>query len=148
MTEGRLKPKRCSFCGALEGKGWRALRTSAYASICIVCATNIVNGYNEEQKERRYAHSFLDRARVLGGLPAVPSAEPRPHYPDWLRRRQADQAFSRWKSCIPHTCGDNPRLPCKGCTFYFDQPDVYRLEQARVLGTNTSEGQGGMSDEI
>jgi hypothetical protein len=69
MTEGRLAPKRCSFCGALEGKGGRALFTSAYASICLFCAMNIVNGYNQEQeqKRQRYDRRFLEQARVLGG---------------------------------------------------------------------------------
>ena len=129
------RPERCSFCGIPEGTGWLTLYTSAYASICVVCAHNVVNSFNLKQAEKRL-RSFLEQARVLGGQPAPPAPPSReiamgatlpPHFPpgfthppfEKFRLHQADQAFrnpERWeKTRIPHTCGDNPDLPCKGC---------------------------------
>lgn len=130
MTEGRLEPKRCSFCGEAECK-LRPMFVKASASICLLCAISLVDGYNRQQNQRRNDHS-LEQARVLGGQSAPPT-RPWHEPPDWFRRQQASRAF-RWKSRIPHTCGDNPDLPCKGCAVYLEQPDWFRLDQAKVLG--------------
>lgn len=69
MTEGRLDPKRCSFCGK-EDRPLLPVFVKASASICLMCVTTIWNEYNAEMSHLRDSYRCLEQARVLGGHPA------------------------------------------------------------------------------
>jgi hypothetical protein len=64
MTEGRLEPKLCSFCGKPEPnhpvlRAVIPMFTSAYASICLNCVRKFYRPAGEFTKA-------LEQARVLG----------------------------------------------------------------------------------
>jgi ATP-dependent protease Clp ATPase subunit len=66
MTEGRLEPKRCSFCGKSEQEPFNLIIIFHATPVCGICVNAMGHAMQKEQYHRTAHKARLEQAKALG----------------------------------------------------------------------------------